>query len=564
MRILTICALFAVVLSATIPNVALAQDACPRPSAGSDVANPPDLYSANGVLNVAFDYFTAVDSVGRTLFCFVTTDGEESPTLHVNPGDTINIHLTNRLPSLPGGPVMRVSGQTDVCGSPDMTPTSVNMHFHGTNTSPRCHSDEVIRTLINSGEAFDYTLHIPKDEPPGLYWYHPHVHGISSMTVQGGSTGAIEVEGIASVQPAVAGLPERYLVLRDQQRIIQTDPPGHASKTGGYPFTPVPNWDVSVNYVPVSWPHYVPSVIRMQTGSKEFWRVVNAGANTILDIKVTYDGVDQPLQIVAFDGVPTGSKDGRRQGTIVTQKDILLPPSSRAEFIVAAPTSAATVAMLSTSAIDGGPSSDSNPARPLAQIVASDVPSGLPRLADPKTPSRHMRFDDLANAKVTEQRVLYFSEKNPPGSPEVENTVFFITVDGQEETPYDPNNPPAIITTRGAVEEWTIQNRTAEVHEFHIHQVHFLVEAVNGVPIPKGKQQLYDVFQVGYWTGVGDYPSITAKLDFRGPTTGDFVYHCHILDHEDMGMMAIIRVLPKNIGKQAKARAPRRARLAAR
>ena len=114
------------------------------------------------------------------------------------------------------------------------------------------------------------------------------------------------------------------------------------------------------------------------------------------------------------------------------------------------------------------------------------------------------------------------------------------------------------------MEEWTIQNRTAEVHEFHMHQVHFLVEAINGVPIPKRQQQLYDVFQVGYWTGAGDYPSITAKLDFRGPTIGDFVYHCHILDHEDLGMMAIIRVLPNGGGKLKQVNAPhKRVKLAA-
>ena len=144
-------------------------------------------------------------------------------------------------PPCPARPRCGCPAEPTSAASPDMTATSVNMHFHGTNTSPRCHSDEVIRTLINSGETFNYTLHIPNDEPPGLYWYHPHVHGISSMAVQGGSTGAIEVEGIANVQPAVAGLPERYLVLRDQQRIIQSDPPGHSLKSGGYPFTPVPN-----------------------------------------------------------------------------------------------------------------------------------------------------------------------------------------------------------------------------------------------------------------------------------------------------------------------------------
>jgi FtsP/CotA-like multicopper oxidase with cupredoxin domain len=537
--------LLALGLAVLAPAVAHADGGvCPRPDAGSDVQRPPDLYSQNGKLTVAMNYYTAMDAAGRTLFCFVTSDGMESPTLHVNPGDSIHIHLTNMLPHVPGGAVMRMSNDATVCGDADQTATSVNMHFHGTNTSPRCHSDEVIHTLVNAGESFDYDLRIPTDEPPGLYWYHPHVHGISSMAVQGGSTGAIEVEGIANVQPAVAGLAERYLVLRDQQRVLQSNPPGRAGTPGG-PFTPLPFWDVSVNYVPVSWPHYPPAIIRMQTGSKEFWRVVNAGANTIMDLKLTYDGVVQPLQIVAFDGVPTGSKDGHHQGHIVTQSDIVLPPSARAEFIVQAPNSSSTVAIFSTEAIDGGPVSDSNPARPLAQIVASDAPAHLPKMAAPSGAARRMRFEDLANAKVTAQRSLYFDEHSPPGVFEHEGTTFFITVDGQQEIPFDPNNPPAITTTQGAVEEWTIRNITGELHEFHMHQVHFLVEAVNGVEIPKKQQQLYDVFQLGYWTGQGDPPSIKIKLDFRGPDTGDFVYHCHILDHEDGGMMAIIRVLPK-------------------
>jgi len=528
-----------------LPTAAFADgDACPRPPAGSEVAQPPDLYSQSGVLNVTLGYFTSVDSLQRTLFCFVTDDGKESPTLHVKPGDTINITLTNKLAAMPGVPVMRVSNDTTVCGSPDMTPTSVNMHFHGTNTSPQCHSDEVIHTLINSGETFTYRLRIPKDEPPGLYWYHPHIHGISSVALQGGATGAIEVEGIENIQPAVAGLPQRYLVLRDQR----LGAPNFDTLLTG------PFWDVSVNYVPVSWPYYPPAIIKMQAGGKEFWRVVNAGANTILDIQVTYDGTAQPLQIVALDGVPTGSKDGHHKGTIITQTDILLPPSSRVEFIVDGPPSSSTVAMLSTKEIDGGPASDNNPARPLAQIVATDAAAHLSRMAMPSAPAAHMRFDDLANAKVTQQRLLYFSEKNPHAPSEKEATAFFITVDGQQEIPFDPNNPPAITTNQGAVEEWTIQNRTAEVHEFHMHQVHFLVEAINGVPIPAKQQQLYDVFQVGYWNGKGTPPSITVKLDFRGPTVGDFVYHCHILDHEDLGMMAIIRVLPN--GTKAAKRKP--------
>jgi len=346
-------------LGAILPGGAMAADGgkCPRAAAGSDVKRPPDLYSTNGVLNVSFDYWTALDAEGRTSFCFVTPGGVESPTLHVNPGDTINIALTNRLPQIPGGPSEIVASGSKVCGSPAMTLTSVNMHFHGTNTSPKCHSDEVIRTLVNSGQTFTYTLKIPKDEPPGLYWYHPHIHGISSVSVQGGASGAIVVEGIQNIQPAVAGLPERILIVRDQARVA------HHVKG-----IPTPNWDISLNYIPVDYPDYNPAVIKMKRGTQEFWRVANASANTIIDLQLLYDGKPQPLQIVGLDGVPTGSHDGKHQGTIITQKNILLPPAGRAEFIVTGPSRRVQDAQLVTRKIDGGPASDSNPARPLAVI----------------------------------------------------------------------------------------------------------------------------------------------------------------------------------------------------
>ena len=58
-------------------------------------------------------------------------------------------------------------------------------------------------------------------------------------------------------------------------------------------------------------------------------------------------------------------------------------------------------------------------------------------------------------------------------------------------------------------------------------------------------QQMLDTVDVPFWSGSGPYPSVTLRLDFRGRDIGDFVYHCHILEHEDHGMMAIIRVLPK-------------------
>ena len=539
------------VLALLAPVQALAEDGgvCPREAAGAVVRPPPDLYATGGKLEVHFNYYTSVSNAGLTLFCFVTVNGQkESPTLHVNPGDKIVMTVTNMVPAVPGGAAEVTSRTDNVCGDATMTDTSVNVHFHGTNTAPTCHSDEVIRTLINSGESFTYVIRIPKNEPPGLYWYHPHVHGISSAAVTGGACGAIVVEGIEAIQPAVAGLPQRVLVLRDQA--LSYNGP---TITGMRPL-PVPFWDLSVNYVPIVYPGEKPAIVKMHAGEKEFWRVVNASANSILDLQLKFDHVKQPLQVVAFDGVPTGSQDGKKQGTIVTETDILLPPAGRAEFIVTAPTAAVKNAQFSTDAIDSGPLGDSLPFRPLANIELTRDPLGLPATKKPLAGIDGQRFAGLDRIRPTARRHLYFSEtfghatggKSTRGALRVN---FFITVKGQKPVLFDPNNPPAIITNQGAVEDWIIENHAPEVHEFHMHQIHFLLLAVNGVPVPPEQRQFYDTYQVGYWNQTGPYPSIKVRMDFRGPVVGDFVYHCHILQHEDAGMMAIIRVLPKTKGR---------------
>ena len=72
-----------------------------------------------------------------------------------------------------------------------------------------------------------------------------------------------------------------------------------------------------------------------------------------------------------------------------------------------------------------------------------------------------------------------------------------------------------------------------------------IISQVNGKDVSAKERQWRDTYQVPYWTGTGRYPSIKVRMDFRGAVAGDFVYHCHILDHEDRGMMAIIRVKPK-------------------
>ena len=517
---------------------------CQRPVSGSAVAAPPDLFSNDGVLNVTFNYYTMLDSQNRTLFCFVTPDGLESPTLHVLPGDTLNITLNNKLPVVPGSASAEIAVAPDIwgCGWTDMNSSSVNMHFHGTNTRPICHSDQVIHTLVDAGDSYTYHVNFPADEPPGLYWYHPHVHGISDFALQGGATGAIEVEGIEKIQRRVWGLPERVLIIRDQRTDLFGDQRTHLLARGADAATlPLPSWDLTLNYVPIIFPAYVPAVMKVVPGRQEFWRVANTSADTIVDVELIYDGVAQPLEIAALDGVPTGSHDGTNVGSTFTVNHILLPAAGRAEFIVTTPAATVKKAIFDTRAIDTGPDGDSDTQRPLAVLIP-DATSAAPlrSIPLPTGPAGPQRFDGLNAVPVTAQRNLYFSETAAPEGLQS----FYITVDGQKPQVFEPTNPPAIVTRQGAVEHWTIENRAQEVHDFHIHQIHFQLLEINHVPVAPQQQQFYDTYQVPYWTGTGPYPSITVAMDFRGDIAGDFVYHCHILDHEDNGMMAIIRVLP--------------------
>jgi FtsP/CotA-like multicopper oxidase with cupredoxin domain len=215
--------------SATSPTpVAPVANACQRFAPGSVVQQPPALFSQNGVLNVSFSYQTTTDPFGRQLFCFMTPSGLENPTLHVNPGDTLNITVTNNTPPVvptttelfnpPNcGDTTQVTLNPATSALNTMTGGSMNIHYHGTNTSPQCGGDNVVKTLINPGSTFSYSVQFPANEPPGLYWYHPHVHGLAEASLQGGAAGAIVVDGIQNVQPATAGLRQRILIIRDQQ-----------------------------------------------------------------------------------------------------------------------------------------------------------------------------------------------------------------------------------------------------------------------------------------------------------------------------------------------------------
>jgi FtsP/CotA-like multicopper oxidase with cupredoxin domain len=262
---------------------------CARPAPGGPVVEPAQLHRIHGVLSVDLTLRNERGPGGTVRYCYLSAAGAESPTLRVKPGDWLILRLHNELTQLepssvdsatPAGHRMG-TGPADPCTSGLMTSVSTNLHFHGLTVPPLCHQDDVLRTSIQPRDpAFEYRFRIPEDEPPGLYWYHPHIHGFSTRQVLGGASGALIVEGIERANPDLAGLPERVLVIRDQDLLNPDAPPsksepvvprmlidrdGDAANNGtGYG---KPAKDLSVNFVPVPYPDYPPATLQMRPGS---------------------------------------------------------------------------------------------------------------------------------------------------------------------------------------------------------------------------------------------------------------------------------------------------------
>ena len=507
---------------------------CPaRPAAGTVVQDALSLYSQNGVLNAAFDMGYSVDTYGYSHYCYkyqTPTGVVEAPTLRLNQGDELVLGVKDDIKS-PSPDSMSAMGMSAMdmsapagttCGDRGTaTLQSTNVHFHGLNVPPVCHQDDVLTTLIQPGSpGFQYRLQIPVSEPPGLYWYHPHVHGFTEFQVNGGAAGALIVEGMEKVRPEVTGLTERVFVIRQQYLV---------------PWVPGP-YQLSLNYQVAASPGAPAPIIQMQPGDKEFWRVANATIQDFMPLQVWFNGTPQKLLLIALDGYPLA--EPRSETTI------LVPPAGRAEFIVQAPASGVSAQFVSL-AYSTGPTGNQDFEQALANIELTTAGSAKKQEAKSTAPAPRIAIDSLKFAGLsaltpTATRKIYFSEEFGGTNGPIQ---FYITVDGQKQKVFEPNEKPAITTKVGAVEDWTIENHALETHDFHIHQIHFMMLEVDGKPV--ANQDLRDTYEIPYWSGTGPYHSIKVRMDFRDPTiAGTFVFHCHILLHEDLGMMHKILVEP--------------------
>ena len=464
--------------------------------AGPEIVDPEILDSRNGVLQVTLTQApTRITVAGQTFTSNVFNGQYIPPVLRMRRGDRLELELVNRI----GAADVQIDG-----------PQSTNVHYHGMVVPPSPPGDDVFLD-VGAGATYAYRWQVPMNHEQGTHWYHPHSHGLVEPQILSGMSGMLIVDGLISEHyTAFLGLKQRYLVLKDIV-LPGADPSAANTKT--------------INGL-------LGGALRMRPGEMQVWNLGNLGADAYFDLAV--DGA-QLWEI-------------NRDGNVLVQPKLLssvyLPPGGRSTVVVVAPLVAASYAVR-TLEVDTGPQGDPNPEVRLATLVVAGAPVDTADLqarlllpADSPdtigdTPA------ELLSLPITRQRVITFSE-TPDG-----NTFF---IDGKE---FDPSRDD-ITVTLGDVEEWTLRNVSGERHVFHIHQLDFLVTSVNGQPVPP--DNLNDVVDLPYAQN-GVPGEVKVIIPFTDPImVGRFVFHCHIVGHEDAGMMATLVVLAPGQSAMAPAR----------
>ena len=424
------------------------------------------------------------------------------PVIRVEPGSVLNVEYKNDLAA---------QSKEDCFGHPCMQMT--NLHFHGLHVSPNAPQDDVLDMMASPGETLLYSVQVPPQQPPGLYWYHTHSHGESYIQDLDGMSGAIVVEGIERYAPEVRNMRERILVLRDfvlptaaaKRKSTMESVAMQITQCGTAPEKPEAAFSVNGTLRPK---------IDIAPGERQFWRIVNASPDLYADLELDSGS----FEVVALDGMPLAYHDPSIRKRSMSH--VLLPPAGRVEAIVTGP-SANSHAALRTRCFDTGPDGDANPAMVLADVVSAPS-SNLEARPAIGGPPVHLSFTPAVLRKVEAsepQFVVDFTE---------DKQGFY--VNGQK---FEMNSGPMLTVDVGSLQHWRVTNSTKEVHPFHIHQVHFLVYAVDGKPV---KDPVWlDTVNVPYGS------SADLVMDFTDPIIrGMSLFHCHLLKHEDKGMMAKI------------------------
>ncbi len=448
---------------------------------------PQTLMSSAGLLETTFDVAFANHDINGQTFSHRSYNGLiGGPTLRVRPGDTLRVRLNNNLP--PDADGMAMPADVNIPHGNNVT----NLHVHGLHVSPQGNSDNVF-VEIEPGTTFEYEYQIPADHPEGTYWYHPHKHGSTAVQLFSGMAGAIIIEGGLDQVPEIAVARDLVLLINE----LNVDPNGFVPDfmtNGSFPLTQ--------RFLTVNG-ELLPR-LTINPGEVVRLRVINATVRT--EIPFFIDGHE--LTVISRDGIAFAA---------ASTEQVSLAPANRFDILIRG--GAPGVYSVRKGVGTSGMNPDPEVVLMTLEVAGTPVDMAMPStLPNPFTP--------ITDDELTGSRLLTFAVG--PGGPAPNFPNF--TIDGNR---YDPDRIDQLVNLN-AVEEWTLVNNSNVGHPFHIHVNDFQVMSVNGVAPP-----------VPLWLDTVDIPAngnVVIRQRFTD-FTGEFVLHCHILVHEDLGMMQNVSVV---------------------
>ena len=452
---------------------------------------PPTITSTN--INLTLQEGTHQFYVGDTVNTMGANGSLLGPTLIMNQGDAVNITVDNQLQD------------------------TTTIHWHGMHVAPE--NDGGPHSIIPPGTIWNPQFTVM--DKAGLNWYHPHLHMQTNKHVSKGIAGMIIVK---DTEEAALSLPRTYGV-DDFPLVIQTkgfDAAGEIEWMGHMDTMVLANGTVD------AFLDAPAQIVR--------FRVLNGSSQRAYKLGLTGN--------MAFHVIGT---DGGLLASPVSLTRYQIAPGQRADILVDLSTlQGQSIQLLSFgseigNAIYGSsqpgmapfmtlPGYGSNPLNGSDYVildinVQAPTVSPTPITTIPSTLAVH---SPLLEGTEDDTRLLTFTSTNQIAGP------FLINGAG-----FDMNVVNYTIPL-GNREIWTLRNQTPIAHPFHIHDVQFYILDINGNPPPPELQGLNDVVLVP--AGMGTVRFITEFLDFASDTV-PFMYHCHMLQHEDQGMMGQFKVI---------------------
>ena len=442
------------------------------------------LVSTNGRLELSLKAQSGKHAIAGQAIQLLTYNGQvPAPILEANVGDTIRLTLTNQLD----------------------TPT--NLHYHGLHISPQI--DDVFREVA-PGESYTYEFQIPPNHPAITGWYHPHYHLNVAPQVFGGLAGPLIIRGDLDEVPELREAEESLLVLQD------FDPQGTLRE----PHALGKKWGREGTLLTASGQQN--PVINLPQNGLLRLRLINASASRIYQLQLP----EHPWFLIATD-----------RGAIAepTELETLsLSPGERAELLIPGQRDPKDYQIVSLP-YDRG----------IADIVKSfgDTVEQMPGVVPPtQTTIATLRYEpsDRVEPLPLPQKLIAVDPLPAP-----QTTREFVLNHGVDATAGSTGfviNGQSFVMNRvntqvrlNQVEDWRIINKASMDHPFHLHTNRFQVIERNGQPEP--------LLTWKDTVGLKGYETVTIRVRFED-FSGRTVYHCHILDHEDQGMMGILDIQP--------------------